>query len=537
MKKSDINLLQGIASHIAISINNARSFRKLKESENKYRQTLENIAEGYFEIDSGYNLVFVNKTFCELVGYEHHILIGSRFDHHFIDDDVPKVQRLLITINQHEQPIHFASFQITKRDGQAMAVDISASLILDTNHRTIGYRGLVRDASDRLRLEQEKKRLESQLLQAQKMEAIGALAGGIAHNFNNWLGGILGNATLIKMETGHNPKVQQRVEIIEGIIENASLMTQQLLGYARGGKYIVDLVDLNAVIQRTVDTFKTTRKDIALELRLAPGLAVVEANKSQIEQILWNLYVNGADAMPAGGKITIESSAVALSEHSGFDFNIIPGPYVCLSFSDNGSGIAQDHLSEIFEPFFSTKNGKGTGLGLASVYGIVKAHHGYIDVKSEVAKGTTFKIYLPSLDADIAVRPKSESRLIDGHETILIVDDENDILETTRGLLSKLGYSVMTASSGQMALDIYKENHQAVDLVILDMIMPEISGSELYPRLRQINPKVKVLLSSGYNQNEHVQKLITLGCNGFIHKPYTLSQLTAEIDSIINAKP
>ena len=291
------------------------------------------------------------------------------------------------------------------------------------------------------------------------------------------------------------------------------------------------------VVKRAVDTFKTTRKDIAIELHLEPDLPVIEANRSQIEQILWNLYVNGADAMPVGGKIVIQSRAVTLNENSGFDYTVVPGQYVCMSFSDTGDGIAQEHLHDIFEPFFSTKNGKGTGLGLASVYGIVKAHHGYIDVKSELGLGSTFTIYLPSLEARIVVSKKSEARVINGNATILIIDDENDILDTTSRLLSKLGYSVMTASTGQMALDIYKAHHQTVDLVVLDMIMPEISGGDLYPKLRQIDPKIKVLLSSGYNQNEHVQKMLDLGCNGFIHKPFSLSQLTAEINNIINAEP
>jgi PAS domain S-box-containing protein len=534
LKKSDINLLQGIASHIAISLYNARSFKKLKESENRYRQTVENITEGYFEINFDYKLIFTNKALCELLGCTYKEMINSRFDQFFIDSDIPKVQQLLANINWREKPIHFASYEMKNRDGRTIPVDLSASLVLDTEGRPIGFRGLARNATERLQLEKEKKSLENQLVHAQKMEAIGTLAGGVAHNFNNWLSGILGNATLIKIDSRHNHKLKQRAEIIERIVENAAKMTQQLLGYARGGKYKVDVIDVNTVIQEAASTFRTTRKDIHIDLQLEPELAAIKADKSQIEQILWNLYVNAVDAMPGGGKISIRSGTMWLAELSGHDFEVVPGHYVRLSITDAGTGIDAEHIDEIFDPFFTTKNGKGTGLGLASVYGIVKAHKGYIDVKSEKDKGSTFDIYLPSIDDGKTVDPRKETQIIDGNGTILIVDDENDILETVSQMLTRFGYDVMTGSSGKAALDIYKKHHHSIDLVILDMIMPEMGGSELYPQLKQIDQSIKVLLSSGYNLNKQTQNLMDLGCDGFIQKPYSMAALTAEIGRILD---
>ena len=266
LKKSDINLLEGIAAQIAISISNAISFQKLHESEEKYRQTLESITEGYYEITLDKRIQFANKALCRLLDRSFDQLVTSNFMTYFPQPAQKQLDRLFDAIQTTREPVHFSQLEITPSNNDAVSVDLSASIIIDHNDQAIGFRGILRDATDRLQLEKEKKQLESQLLQAQKMEAIGTLAGGIAHNFNNWLAGILGNITLIRMDAKDQPKIIQRSDRIENIIENAARMTQQLLGYARSGNYEAQLINVNKIIQEAADTFAETKKEISITL-------------------------------------------------------------------------------------------------------------------------------------------------------------------------------------------------------------------------------------------------------------------------------
>ena len=536
LKKSDVNLLQGIASHIAISINNSRSFQKLKASESRYRQTLESIVEGYFEIDRTNTIRFVNKAFCDLLDYTSDELLNSSFDRYFAGKNAQAAGALFNGIERDGRTVHFAHYRMIRKSGESIPVDLSASLIKDPKGRLSGFRGLIRDATDRLNTEKEKTLLENQLLQAKKMEAIGTLAGGIAHNFNNWLNGILGNATLIGIDAQHDERIGERVRKIEGIVDSAARMTRQLLGYARGGKYKVDLVDVNSIIKESAETFTVARKDIAIQLSLDQGVTTVRADKSQIEQVLWNLYVNAVDAMPGGGNLVIETKNITSEALKGFSHELSDTDFVCFSMSDSGSGIDPRYRENIFEPFFTTKGGKGTGLGLASVYGIVKSHGGYVDVESSRGKGSKFSVYLPAAAEEFAAEKASlnDQTVPAGCGTILLVDDDETILDTCGQLLNSLGYTTLAAQSGQKALEIYAKSEDAVDLVIIDMIMPSMSGKELYARLKEINPCQKTLLSSGYSLNEQAQKILDSGCNGFIQKPFTISRLSEMIRGILS---
>ena len=536
LKKSDVHLLQGIASHIAISINNSCSFQRLKQSEAKYRQTLESIAEGYYELDRTNAIIFANNALCILLDCTFDGLMGRHFDDFFSPQDRHQIGELFNGILKSGQTVRFAHFMMARITGDLIPVDISISLVCDTNGRPTGFRGLIRDATDRLNLENEKILLENNLVQAQKMEAIGTLAGGIAHNFNNWLSGILGNITLIRLDAPQVEKIKERVGKIEGIIESAARMTRQLLGYARAGKYKVDLIDVNTVIKESADTFSITRKDIAIQLALDPKVSAVKADKGQIEQVLWNLYANAVDAMPGGGALTIETRQTSSEKLVDFEYEINPGDYVCFSITDSGIGIDPEHRDCIFEPFFTTKNGKGTGLGLASVYGIVKSHGGYVDVKSSKGQGSTFSIFLPAAEeVYIAHRPSNDPATSTGREKILLVDDEDMILDTCSRLLTKLGYTTLTALNGREALEIYERHANSIDLVIIDMVMPDMNGKDLFDRLKAKNPGVKTLLSSGYSLNEQAQRILDRGCDGFIQKPFNITQLSEIVRNIINA--
>jgi PAS domain S-box-containing protein len=534
-RRSDVNLLQGIASHIAISINNSKSFRKLKESEAKYRQTLESIVEGYFEIDGDWKLVFANKAFCELLGYTRDELIDGPIDLHFCQNGNKSIEALFKGIQKNRKTIRFAHFKMTQKSGDTIPVDLSASLVMDAHGRMAGFRGLIRDATDRLTIEKEKSVLEKRLLQAQKMEAIGTLAGGIAHNFNNWLNGILGNAALIRIDGQKGNDVSERIQKIESIVESAAKMTQQLLGYARGGKYKVDLIDINKLIRESSETFSVARKDIPIQLNLDENIAAVKADQNQIEQVLWNLYANAMDAMPDGGKLVIATSNASVKDLNAFGHTVTAGRFVCVSITDSGMGIDPKYRQNIFEPFFTTKIGKGTGLGLASAYGIIKSHNGFINVKSSLGEGSTFYIFLPEVRRSLVGNDiAAEKSIRPGRETVLMVDDDESVMETYCRLLSEYGYTTLKAFSGEDALRIYSNQKSHIDIVIIDMIMPGMSGRELYAKLKEIDPAVKTLLSTGHSLNDQAQAILESGCNGFIQKPYDIYQLSDMINKIVN---
>ncbi|MCJ8499920.1 response regulator [Desulfatitalea alkaliphila] len=535
LKKSDINLLEGIASQIAISISNARSFQKLQESESRYRQTLESIQEGFFEIDPDFKIILSNHAFGELAGRSQETLIGSDFRELFGATVSRQLEGLIAQMRDTGEPVRFAHLELRGDRKVPLPVDLSASLMVDTNGHPLGYRGFLRDATDRLKMESERKELENRLLHAQKMESIGTLAGGIAHNFNNWLAGILGNITLVRMEAQHPDKLVERAMKIEQIVANAAKMNRQLLSYARGGNYEVKPTSLNALIQESSELFGATRKEIEVHLDLAPDVGAVRVDRNQIEQVFWNMYVNAIDAMPDGGGLTIRTRKATPAQLRGRPFMVTPGDHAVVAFSDSGSGIAPEHLDNIFEPFFTTKKGKGTGLGLASCYGIVKAHKGFIDVRSSKGVGTTFEIYLPCFDEAAESQPLQEDPVCKGKGTILLVDDEPMVLETSTQLLQGLGYDVVNAASGDEALARFADRAATIDLAIIDMIMPGMSGGELFVRLKSLNPAMKTLLCSGYSMNDTAREIMDKGCDGFLQKPFALSKLSETIQEILHA--
>jgi nitrogen-specific signal transduction histidine kinase/CheY-like chemotaxis protein len=371
----------------------------------------------------------------------------------------------------------------------------------------------------------EKMKIEEQLKHAMKMEAIGKLSGGIAHDFNNLLMGIQGNVSVMLLETKPSQLQYECIKKIESIIRSGSELTDKLLGYARKGKYETKVLNLNKLIRESAEMFGRTKKEILMQIDLAADLLPVEGDRVQFEQVLLNLYVNAWQAMPEGGTLRIETQNVSHEEIESRLFNPKPGQYARVVIADTGSGIDETLLHQVFDPFFTTKElGRGTGLGLASVYGIVKNHGGYIDVESEKGKGTTFLIYLP-----VSEKPLSEKegalRYEPENETILLIDDEEMVLEAGLRMLRILGYEVLLAKNGKEAIEIFRENAGVVSLVILDMIMPKMSGAETYEKLKEIRKDVKVLISSGYSMNGLPERVNLDGNDGFIQKPYELKHL------------
>jgi CheY-like chemotaxis protein len=366
------------------------------------------------------------------------------------------------------------------------------------------------------------------------MEAIGTLAGGIAHDFNNLLMTIQGNASLIHCDIdSNNPHVQSLINI-ENAVNSGAKLTRQLLGYARKGKYQVDSICLNQLIEETANTLSRIRKDITVHYDLSEDLKAILADQGQIEQVLLNLFVNAADAMAAGGDLYLETVNINHQNIRNSHYVPIPGKYVQLIVRDTGIGMDKKTQDRIFEPFFTTKEmGRGTGLGLASVYGIIKGHGGYINVESDVGIGTTFKIYLPSSSQKaVKSETKGPDRLINGNGTILLVDDEELVLGTGSKILEKLGYSVLEANGGKKAVEIYKENKEKIDMVILDMIMPGMGGGKVFDKIKEVNPDAKVLLSSGYSIDGQATEILRRGCDDFIQKPFSINELSGKISEL-----
>jgi two-component system cell cycle sensor histidine kinase/response regulator CckA len=394
-----------------------------------------------------------------------------------------------------------------------------------------------RDITEEKNSEADRRKLTIQLQQAQKMEAIGTLAGGIAHDFNNLLMAIQGNVSLMLFDTESSHPHRRTLTNIEKLIRSGADLTSKLLGYARRGKYESKPLLLNDLLQETAETFGRMRKDIRIEWNLEPDLKGIIADKGQVEQVLLNLFVNASDAMPGGGKLFLKTDTVTHREIPRKGYTIHPGPYVRLTVADTGVGIDKEIIDRIFDPFFTTKKmGRGTGLGLASAYGIVKSHNGYIDVVSEKGQGSTFSVYFPATDARPGARAEISLRPEEGFGTILLVDDEAIVLDVTAAMTRRLGYTVLTARSGREAIEIYTKHADQISAVILDMIMPEMGGGEVFDQLKRINPRVKVLLASGYSMQGKAREIMNRGCDGFLQKPFTLEDFSVRIRSLIGRR-
>ena len=399
----------------------------------------------------------------------------------------------------------------------------------------IQYVGIILDISERKQAEEEKQILQARLQWAEKMEAIGTLAGGLAHDFNNLLSGIQGHASLAKMNLEPVDPIYERLDQIEEQVQSGVALTSQLLGYARGGRYEVKPTDMSEIIEKTSSMFGRTKKEIAIHRKYEKGLWSVEVDRGQMEQVFLNLYVNAWQAMPGGGEIYLETENAVLKNEKELPYSVKPGKYVKITVTDTGSGMEEKIRLRVFDPFFTTKEmGRGIGLGLASVYGIIKGHQGMINVYSEPGHGTTFTIYVPASDKAVEKEKPAAGNIARGTETILLVDDEKVVLDVHRELLMSSGYTVYAAGSGREAIAVYLEKRNAIDLVILDMVMPGISGSETFDRLRQIDPAVKVLLSSGYSLTGEAQHIMDRGCNGFLQKPFQIEKLSRKIREMLD---
>ncbi len=417
---------------------------------------------------------------------------------------------------------------ISKFEDMARQVEIRETSLKEANLR------LEKEIEERKRAEEQRRMLEAKLIQAQKLEALGTLAGGLAHDFNNMLMGIQGRSSLMLLQAGTNLFFREHLEQIEKHVECASSLTSRLLAFARGGKCEPRTISLNRLIEEHHRMFCRTRKEISYRSEFAPDLWPVEADIGQMQQVLMNIYVNACQAMPDGGELCIKTENAELEKNQARPYSLNPGKFAKLSVTDTGTGIDPDILPRIFDPFFTTKApARGTGLGLASVYGIVKNHGGFVNVRSKINEGSTFEVYLPASGKEPERRDACKREIVKGTGAILLIDDEEIVLNVSVAMLETLGYSVKAAMDGMEAVRIFEEEKHAIDLVIIDMVMPSMDGGKVFDEIKRISPNAKTLLSSGYSMNRKATGIMERGCNGFLQKPFTLDQLSNKLRALL----
>jgi len=500
-----------------------QTIQSLKTAARDWELTFDSVSEGILIVDKENRLLRLNRSAAEFFDIEPESVLGRSLDS-LIQKDSDKT-------GSGPLPLITVSGKETER-----TLEMSSTPLLDESGQIIGTVYIAKDITAREKAEAEKRRLESQLHQAQRLESIGTLAGGIAHDFNNLLMGIQGNASLLEMNLDSSHPSYDRLQQIEESIQRGASLSRQLLGFARGGRYEVKRTNVNDLIKRSLDMFGRTRKEISIQTRLQEHLWTIEADPGQIDQVLLNLYVNSWQAMPNGGMLFVQTENIILDETYVEAHHLKAGDYVKISIADTGTGMDKKTQDHIFDPFFTTKEmGHGTGLGLASSYGIVKSHNGLINVYSESGHGATFNIYLPASRGSLPEeKPDNGEKIERGTEIVLLVDDEAMILDVGRGMLEKLGYTVLTARSGMEAVRMYREYPEQIDIVVLDMIMPDMGGGDTYDRLKSIQPKIKVLLSSGYSLDSAASDIIARGCSGFIQKPFNLEQISRKLRAVLD---
>jgi two-component system, cell cycle sensor histidine kinase and response regulator CckA len=519
---ADQQFVRSFANHMAIALEKAILYQQLESSERKYRELVENSHEGIWIIDAGGLIRFVNRRMRQIIGQEE--LEGKAVASFLSPDDLAAWERT--QLQNRDGKVVQIELELQSRHRTPVPVSMS-SVPMMAQGRFVGSFAMFNDLS-------ENKAMEKQLLQHEKMEALGTLAGGIAHNFNNLLMNILGLTGLILDRTRAGDPAFADLKQIEMEVIKGSSLTKQLLSLGRGGACSPRPIDLNALAGQTARLFCRTRGDIVISQKLTPNLPAVEADPGQLEQVLLNLLVNAWQAMSGRGEMVLATAQVFLDEAFCQPYGRPSGHYIHLALTDSGTGMDPDTAAKIFEPFFTTKKQeKGTGLGLATVYAIINHHRGIIKVETFPKCGTTFHIYLPVSARPATSDPGPNLSIVKGNGELLLVDDEDSIRNVGQRILGQLGYQVQAAASGAQALEIYRQARPGIDLVILDIIMPSMDGRETFERLKELDPEVKVLVTSGYSLDGEAQKMLDAGALGFIQKPYRIDALSQKIAEIL----
>jgi PAS domain S-box-containing protein len=508
-----------------------RAEEVLRESEERYRSILDNIEDGYFEVDLAGNFTFFNDSLLRELGYSQEEMMGMNNRQYMDKETVKRVYQAFNRVYTTGESYKAYDWELTRKDGSKIIHESSISLMRDAQGERIGFRGVTRNITGKKKAEEERAALQEQLRQAQKMEAIGTLAGGIAHDFNNILGGILGYAELAGLDIPEGSEAKYNLQQSIKSTYRAKDLVQQILAFSRQSKQERKPLDIRAIIKEALKLLRASLPStIEIRQNIEADWGAIEADPTQIHQVLMNLCTNAAHAMSENGGV-LEVSLTKFDMDagtSGVNSEIEPGPYLKLRVSDTGSGMPPEILSRIFDPYFTTKEtGKGTGLGLAVVHGIVKSHRGVITVSSEPGKGTTFDIYFPT--GDIIQAPSELERIeplpLGGGERVLFVDDEKAIVEIGQKLLERLGYEVVGRTSSVEALELFRAKPESFELVITDMTMPNMTGDKLARELMGIRPGIPVILCTGFSERITEEKAKLLGIREFVMKPLVMKDL------------
>ena len=541
--EEDVQLVGAFAEIAAVSLFNSRMFHSLKNSEARFRSVAQSAVDAIVSFDGNGLIVFSNNAAEEIFGYSEEEIKGRPISMILSPDLFSKSLRERIDRAAAEDGSEIIETTIEtlgkNKDGGTLPLELSLAS-WETNE-AVFFTSIIRDISDRKRLEQERSALQQQLLQSQKMEAIGTLAGGVAHDFNNMLAIIMGNAQLGIEEIGADEPGGEEFREILAAAKRAKDLTMKMLTFARKELINVKADSLNRIIlDLVVMLSRSVPKKININTDIGKNLPLVQVDANQIQQAFLNICNNACDAMPDGGHLSIQVKQVSLDhQYSAAHSGIQPGHYCRVCIQDTGAGMTPEIRDKIFEPFFTTKSmGKGTGLGLSITFGIIKNHGGFIEVDSAPDKGTGISVYLPvseNLNAG-NVENGTTTTLPGGSETILIVDDEEAVLRFAEKMLARAGYSILTAGGGPQAVGIFAENAQNIDLVVLDVIMPNMDGSDVYRELKKINADVRVVLASGYSMDSQSAELFQLGVYGFMQKPFDEEELCRTVRNALDSQ-
>jgi PAS domain S-box-containing protein len=511
----------------------------LKQSGEKYRTILNNVEDGYFEVDIAGNFTFFNDSMSRLIGYSPSAMTGMNNREYMDAENAKKVFQTFNRVYETGKPAKGFDWELTAVDGSKRQVDASLSLITDNEDNRIGFRGIARDITGRKQAAEEKERLENQLQQAQKMEAIGTLAGGIAHDFNNILSVIIGYTELILMNGNVDSEVKQNLKEIFNASKHARDMVKQILAFSRQNKQERKPIQVSHIVKEAIRMLRASLPTtIAIEQKIEKNIGIIEADPTQIHQVLMNLCTNAAHAInEKDGILEISLNNIELDQNAAARHpELKPGSYLKLSVRDTGDGIHPDAHEKIFNPYFTTKEkGEGTGLGLAVVQGIIKSHNGAVTVESEVGQGSTFHVYLPTIPREATTDELVSAPLPMGHEYILLVDDEQPLAEIGKQMLERLGYTVAARTSSIEALELFKAKPNRFDLVITDIVMPNMTGEKLAEKLMEIRADIPVVLCTGYSEKFTRRQASEIGVRSFLMKPLVMQDLASTVRQALAA--
>jgi PAS domain S-box-containing protein len=519
-----------------------RAEMALAERERRLRAVFDSAAAGIAHLDAGGRFLSANAVFCRMLGYSHEEMAGKPACEVVAAEERPALRESMQAVAQGEIPGYRVERRYLRKDGGTFLGEAFVTAIPGRSGRAEGAIAVILDITERKRAAEERRRLEAQVQHAQKLESLGILAGGIAHDFNNLLAAILGNADLALMEMSGPSSARQSVEEVRKAAIRASELTNQMLAYSGKGRFIVRVIDLNGLVAEMAGLLEVSMsKKVALECDFAEDLPAVEADAAQIRQIVMNLITNAADAIgDVPGTITARTRTVQVDQDRLAPYPLPKGRYVCLEVADTGCGMNEQTKARLFDPFFTTKF-TGRGLGLAAVQGIVRGHNGAIEVHSELGKGSTFRVLLPASlrPAEPSEAPPAADHCFAAHDgaTVLVVDDEDAVRGVAKAILERMGLNVLTARDGRDGVRVFSEHADEIAVVLMDMTMPDMDGREAFHEIRGIRPEAKVILSSGYSEEDVSARFGAGALAGFVHKPYEREELLRKVGEALASTP